>query len=174
MRLTKNIINNAVATTVGEDVLPLVDYLKDRKNISEFKIAEKLGTEVNQTRNMLYRLHTHNLVSYHKKKDKQKGWYISYWSFNAKRIKDLMHFEKKKKIEQLKERLQKETQYKNSFYICPSMCSRFDFDKATEYDFKCPECGNVLNHQDNSRTIEQIQSKICQLEKEMNGKLCSR
>ena len=34
---------------VGEDVIPIVKYLKDKKNISEFQIAEKVKYEVNQT-----------------------------------------------------------------------------------------------------------------------------
>lgn len=50
MKVTKSVINDTVKRAVGEDVIPLVEFIKNRKNISEFKIAEKLGTEVNQTR----------------------------------------------------------------------------------------------------------------------------
>jgi len=29
-----------------------------------------------------------------------------------------------------------------------------------ELSFKCPECGRILNHQDNTRTIEHLKEMI--------------
>lgn len=163
MRLTNDKIYNTISHIVGDDVIPLVKYLKDRKNISEFKIAEKINQEVNQTRNMLYRLHGLNLVTYHRKKDRQKGWYISYWTFNKNRVKDLIVQTRKKEIEKLAGRLQNEEENINSYFICPNMCARLDFERATDFDFKCPECGLLLKQQDNSKTIEYIKKRIREL-----------
>lgn len=164
MRLTNDKIYEAISNEVGDDVIPLVKYLKDRKNISEFKIAEKINQEVNQTRNMLYRLHGLHLVTYHRKKDRQKGWYISYWTFNKKRVKDIILISRKRNIDKLKDRLEMETQNINSYFICPSMCARLDFEKATDFDYKCPECGILLKQQDNSKTIEHIRRRIRELQ----------
>ena len=164
MRLTNDKIYEAISLAVGEDVIPLIKYLKDRKNISEFKIAEKINEEVNRTRNMLYRLHGHNLVTYHRKKDRQKGWYISYWTFNRNRVKDIITLSKNKNIEKLKTRLDIEEQNINSYFICPNMCARLDFEKATDFDYKCPECGNLLKQQDNSKTIDHLKKRIKELE----------
>jgi len=164
MRLTNNKIMDTVKEAVGEDALPVVEFLKDKKNISEFKIAEKVKMEVNQVRNILYRLNSNNLATYHRKKDRQKGWYISYWTFNKKRVKDLITELKISKIKKYKKRLAKEEENKGNYYMCQNACVRLDFEHAVEFDFKCPECGNLLNNQDNSKTIEFLKEKIKELE----------
>lgn len=163
MKLTNQLMYSAISQTVGEDVIPVVKYLKDRKNISEFKIAEKVNQEVNMTRNMLYRLNNYNIASYIRKKDRQKGWYISYWTLNKNRIKDMISKSKNQQIEMLKERLEREEMNRNQFYICPSLCARLNFDQATDIEFRCPECGQLLKQQDNSKTIELLQKRIREL-----------
>ena len=57
MRVSNKIIESVVKEVVGEEAVPLVDFLKNNKNVSEFKIAEVIKREVNATRNMLYRLY---------------------------------------------------------------------------------------------------------------------
>ncbi|MBI5389219.1 hypothetical protein HZB01_02460 [Candidatus Woesearchaeota archaeon] len=170
MRGKISVVEEAVRTSVGEDALPVVKFLKNKKNISEFMIAEKLGTEVNQTRNILYRLHTHNLVTYHKKKDREKGWYISYWTFNHPKVQDVLLKQKRIKLEKLKERLENEERNKNLYFICTAMCARLNFEHAIDYDFKCPECGNIMQQQDNLKTIDNIRSSIVDIEKELRRK----
>jgi len=165
MRITDQIVQDITRETVGEDAVKIVDFLKDKKNISEFKIAEKIKGEINHIRNILYRLHSKNLVTYIKKKDRQKGWYISYWTFNRKRVKDLIDITKKDKLTMLKERLEKEEANKGNFFMCTSACIRLSFQDATEFEFKCPECGKLLNQIDNAKTIETIKKNIKELEK---------
>lgn len=158
---------NTIIELVGEDVVPIVEYLKDKENISEFEIAENLELEVNRIRNMLYRMFGHNIVTYHRKKDRIKGWYISYWTMNPARIKQLITEVKVKKVEMLKEKLAKEASNQSLFFLCPSLCIRADFDQATAFGFKCPECGNLMSQQDNSKTIENIKKRIQELEAEI-------
>jgi transcription initiation factor TFIIE subunit alpha len=165
MRISNNIIEYVVKELVGEDAIPLVNFLKNNKNISEFKIAEVIKKEVNSTRNMLYRLYENNLVSFIRKKDKKKGWYIYYWTFNQKRVKDLIVELKKKKFKKLKERITREEG--GNFFGCKNKCIRLDFDQATDFTFKCPECGSVLDQEDNKKVIEDIHKEIKDLEKEM-------
>jgi transcription initiation factor TFIIE subunit alpha len=164
MRLTNKLVNDTIAQVVGEDVLNVVEYLKEKSNISEFKIAEALDEEVNRVRNMLYRLHTFNLVTYIRKKDKLKGWYISYWTLNLKTIKSLYSKIKADQIDLLKERLKKEEDNLNSYFICPSVCARLNFDAAMEFEFKCPECGRMMVQQDNSKTIVNLRERIQEIE----------
>ncbi len=164
MRLTSKIIEGVVSEVAGQEVIPLVRYLKDKRNISEFKIAQVLKTEVNFTRNMLYRLYDSNLVTFTRKKDKKKGWYIYYWTFNPKTINHLMYSLKKRRLESLKERLKRE--YAGNFYVCPDKCMRLDFEQASNFHFKCLECGKLLAYDDNKATIEQIQKEIVGIEHE--------
>lgn len=165
-QVTKRDLYEVISEATGADVLPVVKYLKTRKNISEFQIAEGINFKVNHIRSILYRLQTKNLVTYYRKKDKIKGWYISYWSFNPEGAAYLEVTLKNNKLSELKERLSKEEKYEGLFYICPNFCSRLEFEKATEVNFKCPECGEVLKHQDNTRTIEMLKTKIEELSKE--------
>jgi len=168
MKITNKVVEEVISEVAGTDVLPLVKYLKNKKNISEFKIAEALKKEVNETRNMLYRLYEANLVSFTRKKDKQKGWYIYYWTFNKKRIKDLVINLKKKKLEILTERLKREKS--SQFFLCKNKCMRLDFDQASNFNFKCPECGSLLILEDNKEKIKKIEEEIKKLKKELKNR----
>lgn len=165
MKLSNNIIENVVKEVAGEDTIPLVRYLKNKKNVSEFKIAEAVKREINETRNMLYRLYNANLVSFNRKKDKKKGWYIYYWTFNNKRVKYLFFDLKRKKVEKLKERLIREKS--GIFFICKNKCIRLSFEQAVDFSYKCPECGQLLEQENNSKTTEDIEKEIKNLEKEL-------
>ncbi len=165
MKINNKIIDSVIAEVAGEDVIPLVKYLKDKKNISEFKIADAIDREINETRNMLYRLFNFNLVSFIRKKDKKKGWYIYYWTFNLKRVKDLFWDLKKKKIINLRDRLKRENS--TDFFTCDKKCMRLSFEQATDFDYKCPECGILMHQEDNKKIIEDIKKNIEGLEEEL-------
>jgi transcription initiation factor TFIIE subunit alpha len=158
-----------IREVAGDDVLPLVRALKNKSNVSEFKLAEAIKQEINTTRNMLYRLYDHHLVTFTRKKDKKKGWYIYYWTFNTSRVKEVVQTLKKNKIEKMQERLAREKS--TNFFSCANKCIRLDFDQATEFEYKCPECGEILHQEDNSKTIAHLQEEIVRLEKELKGKV---
>jgi transcription initiation factor TFIIE subunit alpha len=162
MSTTKKLIEEVVTELVGEEALPIVFYLKGKKKISEFIVAEELDLEINRTRNILYRLDEHNIVTFLRKKDKIKGWYICYWDFNDKIIPELALKIKQNKIEKLKERLEQEKS--NTFYMCKNACARMVFDRAIEHNFKCPECGEIMHEQDNKRTIEFLTERLKEME----------
>ena len=165
MKLSNKLIEEVVIEVAGEDVLPLIKLLKNKKNVSEFKLAESLKLEVNFVRNMLYRLYHANLVSFTRRKDKKKGWYIYYWTFKTKQIKHLAVTLKKQRIERLKDRLARENE--SNFFQCKNLCMRLDFEQAINFGFKCPECGELMNQQDNSDKIKEIEESIKALEKEL-------
>jgi len=168
MRLTNKLIENVITDTAGEDTLRLVSELKNKKNYSEFKLAENLKIEVNQVRNMLYRLLKYNLVSFTRKKDKRKGWYIYYWTFRLKQIKNVLRTLKKERLEKLKDRLEREKS--EQFFTCKNKCMRMNFEKASDFTFKCPECGLLLEQEDNSEKIKEIEKEIKELEKYLKKK----
>ena len=156
---------DTIREATGEETLPVVKYLKGKKNISEFQIAANIKEEVNQIRKALYRLQTNNLVTYFRKKDRIKGWYISYWTFNPDGVKYVEMAMQRNKLNALKERLHREEKNKDLFYICPGFCTRMEFEKAAEVEFKCPECGKIMKHQDNTKTIETLKQKINEIKK---------
>jgi|TARA_B100001971_G_C18156153_1_gene518658 transcription initiation factor TFIIE subunit alpha len=163
MAITTKKIHEIVKELSGEEGVKIVEFLKGKKNISEFTIADKTKLDMQTTRNILYKLNGHNICVYIRKKDRKKGWYISYWTFNRAMIKDMIEKLRRERMDRLTEQLKKEESNKDNFYICSRACARLDFDQATEFEFKCPECGNLLNLQENSKTIENIKEKIKEL-----------
>jgi transcription initiation factor TFIIE subunit alpha len=169
MRLTNKLMDELIINIAGDDVPPLIAILKNRKNVSEFKLAETLNITVNQVRNMLYRLYNHNLVSFIRKKDKKKGWYIYYWTLKMKNTKEALLNLKKNQLEEFKKRLNNEES--SSFFVCPNRCMRRKFEEAMEFDFRCQECGELMHEQNNKRTIENIRARIKELEDELGSKM---
>ncbi len=165
IKITNKTVEDVVSEVAGEDVIPLVKILRNKKNLSEFTLADRIKKEINLTRNMLYRLYEANLVSFLKKKDKKKGWYIYYWTFNANRIKDLVKILKKQRLDSLKDRLEREK--RSQFFICSKKCIRLDIEQASDFEFKCPECNSLLNPENNAQKIKDIEKEISALEKEL-------
>jgi transcription initiation factor TFIIE subunit alpha len=159
---TNEKLNEVVEKLVGEDAVPVVNYLRDKEHISEFIVAEELDMEIHEARTLLYRLLEHNLVSFKRKKDKTKGWYICYWDLNEDVVDGLYKKLKNDRLDELRERLNEEED--NIFYMCGNGCMRVNFEKAMEIDFKCMECGELMEQQDNSRTVEFLREKIEELE----------
>ncbi|MBI4154142.1 hypothetical protein HY501_02300 [Candidatus Woesearchaeota archaeon] len=166
-KITNKQLDEMISLLAGDDILPLVTLLKNKENVSEFKIAESLNITVNQVRNMLYRLYKHNLVEFTRKKDKKKGWYIYYWTLNLKNARDILINFKRKQLQDFRERLgQEEVEV---FFVCPNRCKRLNLESAMEFDFKCQECGTLMDKQDNVRTIENIKQRIIELEEELKN-----
>ena len=165
MNILDKFIDDLILELGGRDVVPLVNLIKNKSNVSEFKLAAKLNITVNQVRNMLYRLNSHNLVDFTRKKDKTKGWYIYFWSFNMKLAKELALNLKNNKIIMLRKRLDKESN--ETYFACPGECVRFDSTNAMEYQFKCPECGKILVKEENKKNIDKLNKEILNIENDL-------
>lgn len=161
----KKLTEEVVTELVGEHALPIIEFLKGKTKISEFIVAEELEMEINETRNILYKLLEHNIVSFIRKKDRIKGWYICYWDFNDHMIPQLQEKITKQKLEKMQERL--ETEQGGTYFMCANACTRLDFDEAMLIQFKCHECGSLMHQQDNSRTIEFLKDRVKELEKDL-------
>lgn len=164
-KIPKKIEEYVLVTVAGADVLTLTHYLQGKSNISEFIIAKDLEKEINIIRNLLYKLLHVDLVTFTRKKDKQKGWYIYYWTYKQTNIIHAYKNIKKKLIEETQDKLFRETS--NTFFECLNTCVRLDFERAIQFDYRCPECGELLNQQDNSKKILQLREQLAQLEKEL-------
>ena len=161
------LINDLIENISGKGVVSLVELMWNKENISEFKLADKLGVTVNQTRNMLYKLNSYNLVDSIRKKDKRKGWYIYYWTFNLHKVLVLLITLKKEKIAFLENRL-KQKQVRD-YFGCPKKCVTYKYDTAMEYKFECPECGSMLERLDTKKQVSVIKRRINTLKKELEA-----
>ncbi len=159
-------IEFVVKKLAGEEVIDLVSFLRKNKSVSEFKIAENIGQEINTTRSLLYRLHKEDLVQSTKKRDKETGWYVYYWSFKRSRVKELMNSIKENELEELKDKLDQE--HGTIHFKCNSGCIRIDFDTATNLCFRCPECGSIMSDKINRENyIDDLKSQIHVLKQEI-------
>ncbi len=157
MKLPEHIIRELMKGIAEDMSISLILLIKDRENVNEFKIAEKLGMTVNEARHHLYKLSEHNLVSSIRKKDKKKGWHISYWTFNNEKARNLLLERCELRIQQLKDEIEKEKQ--GNYYVCPNKCTRTDYMVGLESNFTCTECGAIM-------TLGNVKRRIADLEKE--------
>ena len=164
-KLSSKEIDDLIINLIGEEIIPLVGQLKNKVNVSEFKLAENLNITVNQVRNMLYKMHQFNLVTFIRKKDKKKGWYIYYWTLNEAYLREALLNFMRKKLEDFKQKLEKEMI--GNYFICPNKCTRLALEQAMEQEFRCQECGELMQSQDNSRTIDNLKNRITELEEEI-------
>ena len=160
------LLHDLIEELAGENTGRIVEILFGKKDVNEFLIAKKMELTINQVRNILYKLSADNLVSFVRKKDKRKGWYIYYWTLNKNKVKEALVSYKKKQLQDFKLRLAREQ--KSQFFFCPTGCMRMTMENAMDHDFKCQECGSLLRPLDNQRTIENIKQRILELEEELS------
>jgi len=160
-----SIVEEFVSEVAGKDAIKILNILKKQNNVSEFDVAEKLKMSINQIRNLLYKLNSHNLVYSNRKKDREKGWYIYYWTFNFRHAKDLLINIKQNEINHLKDELKKESEHR--FFVCPVEGIRVEYEEALENDYKCNECGSVLKQEDSAKRINEIEMRMSKLNSEI-------
>jgi transcription initiation factor TFIIE subunit alpha len=158
MYLSNKIIETVIIDNAGKDFLPLVNVLKNKKEVSEVKLATTIKKDINATRSMLYKLSGINLVSSKRVKDKKKGWFIYYWSLKSNNIKYLAQKSKEQYLKKLNSELKDEQD--TSYFSCIKGCSRLPFEKALDLNFRCLECGEIMHKEDNSPKIDVITKEI--------------
>lgn len=160
-------LNQMIEELAGASSVPIISLLEGKKDVNEFLIAKKMDMTINQIRNILYRLSAEGLVSFVRKKDKKKGWYIYFWTLDS--LKSLAKIEASLigEIEKLRELLKvRETK---EFYICKTCNIEVVHEKALEEDFTCEECASPYEISDNSKIIRELMLRINRREKELNS-----
>jgi len=165
MRLTPKKIEEIFIGILGEDGLSLVKYLYDQSNVSEFDLAKRSKKDIKVVRKMLYFLYNHNLVGFTRKKDKIKGWYIYYWTLSPENIRFAYFKKRRELLLKLQQRLEEET--KEIFYTCSRKCVRLNFDQGMDFEFHCPECGELINQDSGSDKILALKKEISEIEDEL-------
>jgi len=154
-----------VALTAGKQAEDIVDLLDAKKHINEFIIAKKLDLTINQTRNILYKISDHGLVSYIRKKDKKKGWYTYFWKIEILKSLEFMKNNLLKTIDQLEHKIKsRETK---RFYICERCNLELSEENALLYNFTCNECGDILALKDNTKLVREMKKNFEKLKKDL-------
>ncbi len=158
MKIQQKDIEDMIADIGGKEALPIYRLLKNKENVNEFNLAGKLKITINQIRNIIYKFEQYNLVSSSRKKDRKKGWYIYFFTFNQKQAEEVVLQFKRKRVEILKKQLDRES--KHEFYSCPNKCIRVTIESAMEHNFICFECGSLLEPDDKEKNIFRINKQI--------------
>ena len=159
------LLQDLVEELAGVGTNRIVDILYSKRDVNEFFIAKKMDLTINQVRNILYKLSADGLVTFIRKKDKRKGWYIYYWTLKIEKCLVKLEQSLINKIENLKSILNsRETK---RFYVCKSCSIEVGEEKALENGFSCEECAEIYELSDNSNQIRDTKDKIVKVEKDL-------
>ena len=164
-RMLKKFLKEVISIVVGKHAEEIVDFLDTKKYINEFILAKKLDITVNQTRNILYKISDHGLVSSIRKKDKRKGWYTYFWKIEILKSLQFLKMNLNKKREQFKNQIKsRETK---RFYVCERCSIEVNEENALLYNFTCNECGAVFTMKDNTKLIRDLKKHLEKIEKDL-------
>ena len=158
-------LKSVVEHLINKQSVPIVDLLAGKKDVNEFLISKKMNLTINQTRNILYKLSDYGLVSFIRKKDKRKGWYIYFWTLNVYQSLRLLEDKLKKELEFLQNQLK--SRVEKRYYICNTCSIEVTEDVALINDFTCPECEEVYELNDDPKIIERIEKEISKIKREI-------
>jgi transcription initiation factor TFIIE subunit alpha len=141
------------------------ERLKDVTPEVSFEDNDGDFLKLNTVRKTLYKLYSAKLAQFRRIRDKSTGWFIYYWWHEFDLFEEIL-MEKKRIMEsKLRERLSFEEN--NYFFVCKDCqgsINKFDFDRAFELNFRCPDCGGQLEAQDNKKLIHFLKEKIVLIE----------
>ena len=162
IKLLKSIVENLI----GKQAVPIIDLLFGKKHVNEFLIAKKLKLTINQTRNILYKMSDFGLVSFIRKKDKRKGWYIYFWTLNIYESLRILEQNMQKELEQLE--LDLKGRKEKRFFICNTCSLEVGEESALLNDFVCPECEEVYQLSESKDNVQQLEKEIVRVKKELD------
>ncbi len=154
------LLNSESADITDEDITENIKESIKGSDI-DFEPNDSEILKLNTVRKTLYKLYSEKLAQFRRIRDKSTGWFIYYWWHEFDLLEEIL-LEKKSLIEsKLRDRLQFEQN--NYFFICKNCQEsniKYNFDEAFELNFRCPNCGNPLEAQDNQSIIEYLKNKI--------------
>ncbi|VVB74684.1 Transcription factor E [Candidatus Tiddalikarchaeum anstoanum] len=155
-----------VKSIIGNEGLHIIHHLLTVDKADEFEIAKSLKEDVNFVRSVMYKMYTHKLVSYTRRRDAEKGWYIYTWKLLPDRIYDRILNIKQKNMDRLYCQLEGEKNKEQGFH-CKKCAIDLEFQKALELSFTCFACGGMLEPLNNNETIKKIDKDIDVLNNEI-------
>jgi transcription factor E len=164
--MDKKLVRDAFVEIAGKIAEPLVEFLDSKKYMNEFLIAKKLDLPINQTRNILYKISEHGLVSSTRKKDKKKGWFTYSWKIEELKSLEYLKGIIERKMGQINHQINnRETK---EFYTCERCHVEFNEENSLLHDFTCPECGSILTLKDNTKLLKELRKNYDAYEVALN------
>jgi transcription initiation factor TFIIE subunit alpha len=149
---------------VGNEGIDIVEKMLEKvpdKEVTDEKIAEISGINLNLVRKTLYILYENHLALYRRERDKDSGWLTYLWKLDLENTGNMLKNETRKLIKKLERRLEFEN---SEFYICSeNPPHRLLFDYAMDSNFTCPVDGSPMVYYDNSEEKMALQDRIDRL-----------
>ena len=161
----QDLLKEVVSIVAGKTSEEIVGLLNTRKHVNEFLIAKKLDVTINQTRNILYKISNHGLVSNIGKKDKKKGWYTYFWKIEILKALEFLKDHITKRISQMENRMK--SRKTKRYYFCERCNIELGEENALLYDFTCQECGAILKLKDNTKLLKELGRNALKIKKEL-------
>jgi len=158
-------LKEIVVIVVGKQAEEIADLLNNKKHVNEFIIAKKLDITINQTRNILYKISDHGLVSFIRKKDKKKGWYTYFWKIEILKSLEFLKNILVKRIDQIDHQVK--SREAKRFYSCERCNIEFNEENALLHNFTCDECGDIFFIKDNTKVLKEFNINLDKLKKEL-------
>ena len=163
--MLEKFLKEIIVIVVGKQAEEIADLLNNKKHVNEFIIAKKLDLTINQTRNILYKISDHGLVSFIRKKDKKKGWYTYFWKIEILKSLEFLKNILIKRIEQINYQIK--SREAKRFYSCERCNIEFNEENALLHDFTCDECGDIFSVKDNTKILKEFNRNFDKLKKEL-------
>ncbi len=163
--MLEKFLKEIMVSIAGKQAEEIIDLLDGKKYVNEFIIAKRLNLTINQTRNILYKISDHGLVSFIRKKDKRKGWYTYFWKIEILKCLEFLKMSLIKKMEQI--HYQIKSRKTKEFYVCERCHIEFTEENALIHNFSCPECGNILSRKDNTGAIKEYNKELEKFRREL-------
>lgn len=167
--LENKAISGYLHKLVGDDGIKIIEKILEKapdKELTDEKVAEISGINLNLVRKTLYILYENHLAIYRRERDKDSGWLTYLWKLDLGNAENMLKNETKKLVRKLERRLEFEN---NEFYICSAEPPhRILFDYAVDTNFTCPVDSTPMTYYDNTMEKQAIESRLEKL-KQMIG-----
>lgn len=159
--LNNKAIRGYIHKLVGDEGMQIVEKMVEKapdKEITDEKIAELSGINLNLVRKTLYILYENHLAIYRRERDKDSGWLTYLWKLDLDNAENMLKTETRKLIKKLERRLDFEN---NEFYVCSAEPPhRILFDYAVDSNFTCPVDDTPMSYDDNTNEKQALQERI--------------
>ncbi|MFB6246304.1 MAG: hypothetical protein ABEI74_01790 [Candidatus Pacearchaeota archaeon] len=156
--MLNDLLKEVVTYVAGKNAEEIVPLIHSKKHVNEFTIANKMDLTINQTRNILYKISTYNLVSSTREKDEKKGWYTYFWKLDVLKSLNFLKGLVQKRTDRIESQIN--NRENNNFYTCERCGIELNEEQALMDDFICNECGNVLTLKDNSKVLRGLRKNL--------------
>lgn len=149
----------------GSEIYHILEYMLKKGEVTNEELSRKFKIDQNELRRILYKLEEYNIVSSKRVPNGMPLGFTYVWKVNIDSTNTLRKKLIKKQLEYLIKRYENMSDY---IFVCPYCNLKFDFEEAMEYEFKCPEDGEILMQIENEEK-KKIFEKICKLKKELEN-----